>query len=132
MKVRPLDSCLKSHLCGLLAFSILVGILPFAGCTRNQTSLNKSGATIAANPNPVPPGEGFGTAIINWNTGNGTDGTVYVQTGNGQEQKFAGPAPRGSLDAPWIGVGTVYEFRLYAGNEPKDLLASVKVIRAEK
>ena len=115
-----------------VAFCILVAILPVAGCSKTQTSLSKSGATIAASPNPVPPGEGFGTSIINWDTGDGTDGTVYVLAGNGREQKFAGPAPRGSLDAPWIGVGTVYEFRLYAGNESKDLLASVKVIRAEK
>ena len=144
-----LHSSRKYHLFCVLLLSAVVGVLPVVGCSRNRTSESdstqkatpaqatagtpsKSAATITANPNPVPPGQGFGTTVVSWNTGNGTDGTVYIFTGDGPEKKFAGPMPAGSLAAPWIGVGTVYEFRLYAGKEPKDLLASVKVVRAEK
>jgi hypothetical protein len=132
MMCGRLHSSRKYHLRRVLLLSALVGVLPVVGCSQNRSSKSDSAATITANPNPVPPGEGFGTTKVSWNTGDGTDGVVYIFTGDGREKKFAGPMPAGSLDAPWIGVGTIYEFRLYAGKEPKDLLASVKVVRAEK
>lgn len=92
----------------------------------------KSAATITAQPNPVPPGEGFGTSTITWNTGDGTPGEIYVALDGQPEKRVAGERTQGSLEAPWIGVGSTYEFRLYAGKEQKKLLASVKVVRAEK
>ena len=138
--------------------TVLVAVLLFAACSREQvpasdsskssaavspnvtanttgsaaSTPSKSAATLTASPNPVPPGQGFGTSTITWNTGDGTVGQVYVAEGDKPEKPFAGPLSQGSLDAPWIGVGTTYEFRLYAGQEHKTLLASAKVVRAEK
>lgn len=48
----------------------------------------------------------------------------------GPETPFAN-APEGSKPAPWIG-DSVYEFRLYAGTEHMEQLASVRVTRAKK
>lgn len=136
---------------------VLVAVLLFAGCTKEQiassdsskslTSANaqanpagrsggtpsKSAATVSANPNPVPPGQDrFGTSKVTWNTGDGTPGQVYVAEDDKPEKLFAGPLSQGSVDAAWIGAGSIYEFRLYAGQEHKNLLASVKVVRAVK
>jgi hypothetical protein len=134
---------------------VLVAVLIFAGCTGGQiptsdsskgsASANanpaespagtpgKSVATLTANPNPVPAGQDrFGTSTVTWNTGDGTPGQVYVAEDDKPEKLFAGPLSEGSLDASWIGPGSTYEFRLYAGREHKNLLASVKVVRAVK
>jgi len=91
-----------------------------------------SSASIVANPNPVSAGKSFGKTTITWNTGDGTVGQVYVSEGGAPEKLFADERPQGSQDAPWIGAGTPYEFRLYAGKEHKNLLASVKVTRNDK
>ena len=124
-----------------LALSVLVGILLFGGCSGDKIPPSDSGTNSAANAStktaatitasPVPPGGGFATSTISWNTGDGTLGQVYVYDGK-SEKLFSEGTAQGSLDAPWIGVGTTYEFRLYAGKDHKDLLASVKVQRAEK
>ena len=86
-------------------------------------------ASITASPNPVPAGKGFGKTTVTWNTGDGSIGQVYVSVNGEQEKIFADGRPQGSLDAPWIGAGATYEFRLYSGKDHKKLLASVKVIR---
>jgi hypothetical protein len=49
----------------------------------------------------------------------------------GPEKLFAGLSPRGSQEAAWISKG-VYEFRLYAGKDHKEVLARVKVTRRQK
>ena len=38
-------------------------------------------AVVAAVPNPVPVAEGFGTTVISWDTGDGSDGRVHVSVG---------------------------------------------------
>ena len=53
---------------------------------------------------------------------------MYVTVDNGPPQLFSAGA-RGSQDAPWIGAGSVYEFRLYGGNARRKLLAKVQVER---
>jgi len=123
----------------LLSANVLIITLLFAGCSKDQgaassnaTPASKTAASISANPNPVPPGEGFGTSTITWNTGDGSVGQVYVALGDNPEKLFADQTSHGSNEAPWIGVGTTYIFRLYAGTEHKTVLASVKVVRAER
>jgi hypothetical protein len=55
--------------------------------TQNATSLcsrvsdkepRKNGAFIEACPNPVPPGTKYGKTTINWSTGDGSPGIIYV------------------------------------------------------
>jgi hypothetical protein len=118
--------------------SVLILVLLVAACSNNSSTSTsagspaKSAATITATPNPVPAETVFGTSTISWDTGDGTIGQVYVAEGIGAEKLFADGQPRGSLDAPWIGAGATYVFRLYSGTEHKNLLASVKVMRADK
>lgn len=89
--------------------------------SRLQTS-----ASISATPNPVPAGVGAGTTKITWRTGDGADGQVFVSEDNAAEKIFAS-GPDGSSDAPWIGNGSTYVFRLYSTGEKQVLLASVEV-----
>jgi len=136
--------------------SLLPGILLLAGCAGPTSSSNDnssktqvsasatptpgfdtaspalaSSSSIVASPNPVAAGKGFGKTTITWSTGDGTVGQVYLAEGANPEKLFA-EGPKGSQEAPWIGVGTTYEFRLYKGKEHKQSLASVKVTRNEK
>jgi hypothetical protein len=96
----------------------------------NSPSPTASAASITASPNPVPAGKkSFGKTTVTWNTGDANAGQVYVAVNDGEEKIFADGRPQGSQDAPWIGAGATYEFRLYSGKDHKKLLASVKVIR---
>ena len=131
---------------------LICAILLFASCTRTQTTTpnsNSMGAEVNANrtppsstedtktksvsqltasPNPVPFGPEFGITKISWDTGDGSWGQVYVSA-NGEAETLFMQGPKGSADAAWIGTGGTYEFRLYAGQEHKKLLASIKVTR---
>lgn len=86
--------------------------------------------SITAVPNPVPPGSGLGTSVINWDTGDGSKGIVYVSVNNGEERLFMKGA-KGSEKAAWIGAGSSYEFRLYRGTDRAKLLGSVKLTRSK-
>jgi hypothetical protein len=87
------------------------------------------GARITAAPNPVPAGQtDFGSTTVTWTTGDGTSGNVYVSLNGGQPKLFASGVS-GSAEATWIGAGTVYVFRLHAGNDQGKVLASVEVER---
>ena len=140
--------------------SLLFGVSLLASCSRDQAPTSNSGnnssaaqananlkpgansagslpspagtASITATPNPVPAGKDFGKTTITWSTGDGIAGQVYVSVSGGPEKLFADDSPQGFQDAPWIGAGSSYDFRLYAGKEHKNLLASVKVARNEK
>lgn len=83
-------------------------------------------ANITATPNPVPAGLGAGTTKISWRTGDNTVGQVYMSENGGPERLFA-RGTDGSTEAPWIGNGSTYVFRLYSTGEPRRLLASVEV-----
>ena len=88
-----------------------------------------SSATITATPNPVPPGPGFGSTTVKWTTGDGSQGQVYVVL-NAEAPKLFGSGASGSQEAPWIGVGSVYEFRLVDARG--QVLAGVKVERSRQ
>ncbi|SRR6266699_2048255 len=95
-----------------------------------RTSPAKSTATISADPNPVPAGNGMGKTTIKWTTGDRSVGQVYVSTDNGDETLF-GEGAGGSSDANWIVSNSSYEFRLYSGSDRAKLLAKVQVTRAK-
>jgi len=84
--------------------------------------------TIAADPNPVPTGSGLGRTRISWATLAGGDAEVWVSQDGGPEQLFAQGAS-GSAEVPWIAAGSSYEFRLYAREQPRRLLAKTVVTR---
>jgi hypothetical protein len=84
--------------------------------------------TIAADPNPVPPGAGLGRTTISWTTLTKDDGEVRVSKDGGPEQLFA-RGPHGSVEAGWITTGSTYEFRLYSRDASPRLLAKTIVKR---
>jgi hypothetical protein len=85
-------------------------------------------ATIAADPNPVPPGPGAGRTRIFWATLTGENANVYVSQNSGPEHLFA-RGPTGYANANWIVSGNRYEFRLYSAEGPRRVLAKVLVTR---
>jgi hypothetical protein len=66
--------------------------------------------------------------MINWDTGDGSSGEVYLFVEGHGEQLFSSGS-KGSNEAPWISTGGIYEFRLYQATNRAKLLASVKVTR---
>jgi hypothetical protein len=84
--------------------------------------------TIAADPNPVPPGSGLGRTRISWTTLTRDDAEVRVSQDGGPEHLFA-RGPTGSAEVNWIATGSSYEFRLYSRDASRRLLAKTKVNR---
>jgi hypothetical protein len=118
--------------------AVLLPLFFFAACNpsknpevnASRASPAASAATITASPNPVPAGEGLGTTNVTWNTGDGSEGQVYVSVDGGSEASF-GAGRSGSAAAPWIQVGKTYEFRLYAGTEHATMLTKTEVTRSK-
>jgi hypothetical protein len=81
---------------------------------------------ITASPNPVQTQDGVGPTTINWSTGDGSPGQVYVSIDGQPDTLFAGGS-QGTQDAGWIRAGGVFDFHLYAGSDRSKPLASVKV-----
>jgi hypothetical protein len=114
---------------------ILVGFSVVAGCSWRAPVpadyVPDEGSTdpwIIATPNPVPPGRGPGKTIVNWWTGDGVRGQVYVSIGGGPEQLFSSNS---SHQEASIDSKKEYEFRLYAGTDHATRLAAVKVTREQ-
>jgi hypothetical protein len=112
---------------------LLVGLVGIAGCSGQATTPTDyvpdegpSEAWIIATPNPVPAGRGPGKTIINWYTGDGSPGEVYVSIGGDPERLFS---TRPSHHEATINTSDEYDFRLYAGTDHAKLLAAVKVSR---
>jgi hypothetical protein len=112
----------------------LVGLPVVAGCSWWKTPTPAdyvppdlwSEPWIIATPNPVPAGRGPGKTIVNWHTGDGSPGQVYVSVGGGPERLFStNPSHQEAI----INSKDVYEFRLYAGTDHATRLATTKVTR---
>ncbi len=99
-----------------------------ASAVADETSVGPDGsARIVALPEQVPVGRTVGFTEINWETGDGSEGRVYVSVDGEPETLFA-TGPSGSKRASWIVVGQFYEFRLYAGTQHDCLLKKVNVV----
>ena len=100
-----------------------------AAAPQNASSSSSepvSGAPIVtAKPERVPLSNGRGSTVIQWNTGNGAPGFVFVTEDGGKPVPFA-KGPRGTQVVPWIGRHR-YIFELYGDNQRRTLLAKVIV-----
>ncbi len=86
------------------------------------------GASIEANPNPIPFGRGPGTTTIRWNSGDQSWGQVFVSLDGGADSTMITEGGgNGDIVVNWIYPGHDYEFRLYAGKDHSVLLAKVTV-----
>jgi hypothetical protein len=112
---------------------LLMGLPVVAGCSwKTPTPADyvppdvPSEAWIIATPNPVPAGRGPGKTIVNWHTGDGSPGQVFVSVGGGPERLFSSnPSHQEAV----IHSKDVHEFRLYAGTNHATKLATVQVTR---
>ena len=119
---------------------LFAAALPLASCDKHAQAPQLAPSSpvaagpfdpaLAADPNPVPPGEDAGKTTISWQTGGGTMGEVYVVTNSNPETLFARGA-KGQAEAPWIAADSTYEFRLYSGTDHKTILRRVIVTRAQ-
>ena len=127
---------IKPVVIGIRRCLLLVGLLssPVApGSAQTPTDYvpaeGPTEAWIIAIPNPVPAGRGPGKTIVNWYTGDGSPGQVYVSIGGGPEQLFS---TNPSHQEATIEGKSEYEFRLYAGTDHTTRLATVKVTRDQR
>ena len=118
---------------GARRYLFIVGLPVVAGCSwKTPTPADyeppdvPSEAWIIATPNPAPAGRGPGKTIVNWHTGDGSPGQVYVSVGGGPERLFS---TNPSHQEATINTKDVYEFRLYAGTDHTTRLATAKVTR---
>ncbi len=97
---------------------------------QNASGSNSEGvsgpAVITAKPERVTFGEGSGSTEIEWDTGDGSMGFVFVTEDVGKPALFANGS-RGREVAPWIGKHT-YVFELYRDDQRQRLLAKVTVL----
>lgn len=75
-----------------------------------------AGAVLSAAPSPVPAGSGTGSTLISWAVPGDTVGQVWVSV-DGKDETIFAEGQRGTKPAPFIVVGTVYTFTLYAGKK---------------
>ena len=92
---------------------------------HSNPDLGSRGPTITAKPERVTLTDGSGSTEIDWDTGNGSMGFVFVTEEGGKPAPFAS-GPRGTQVAPWIGEHS-YVFELYGDDQRKTLLAKITV-----
>ena len=113
-------------------FAICSGIVPTlrAAPQQNASGSNSKGvsgpAVITAKPERVTVSEGSGSTEIEWDTGDGSMGFVFVTEDVGKPALFANGS-RGREVAPWIGKHS-YVFELYGDDQRQTLLAKVTVL----
>src|SRR6267378_2921173 len=82
-------------------------------------------AVITAKPERITLSDGSGSTQIEWDTGNGSMGFVFVTEDGGKPVLFANGS-RGKEVAPWIGKHS-YVFELYGDDQRQTQLAKVTV-----
>jgi hypothetical protein len=116
--------------------AIYSGTAPRLGAALQQ---NPSGSSlepvsgapvISATPEHVTLTKGNGSTQVQWNTGKGSSGFVFVTEDGGKPVLFA-KGPRGSRVAPWIRKHR-YIFELYSDDQRRTLLAKVIVSASAK
>lgn len=81
---------------------------------------------ISAEPNPLPFGQ---HCVISWETNDPAGAEIRVSTKANDEKVVTQGGPSGQVDIPWIKDSRTYEFRLYAGSNPKVVIDSVEARR---
>ena len=113
------------------AFGVAFAIVPLtARPAIAQTPVTRptiAPPSITATPQTTV-GEGKVNTTIDWTTGDGSIGEVYVSIKGAPELLFSGQAPSGTGEANWVDPG-IYVFRLYEGTSHKRVLAEVTVTR---
>jgi hypothetical protein len=117
----------------VVAFLVVYwGTAPAQGAALEQNASRSNSdpvsapRVIAAKPERVTLTGGSGSTEIEWDTGDGSPGFVFV-TENGRKPVLFAKGSRGSRVAPWIGRHR-YVFELYGDDQRRTLLAKVTVL----
>ena len=126
------DRSVRSVITALVAcLAIYSGTASMLGAALEQNASGSSlepvsGApVISATPEHVTLTNGNGSTQVQWNTGKGSSGFVFV-TEDGAKPVLFAKGPRGSQVAPWIRKHR-YIFELYGEDQRRTLLAKVIV-----
>ena len=126
------DRSVRSVIAALLAcFAVYSGTASMLNAAREQNASGSSSERVSvapvvtAKPEHVPLTNERGSTEIQWDTGNGSPGFVFVTTDGGKPVLFA-KGPRGAQVASWIGKHR-YIFELYGDTQRRTLLAKVIV-----
>ena len=121
---------------GIAAVAVCLGIYsitaptPRAAPQQNASDNNShppsAQPVITANPDRVRVDGETGSTEIEWNTGDGSMGFVFVTEDAGKPVLFAS-SPRGKQIVPWIGKHR-YLFELYRDDQRQTLLAKVTIL----
>lgn len=112
-------------------FAVFLATVWMLGGASGQVAAGTEGAkgsgasVITARPDSVTLTDGSGSTEIQWDTGNGSIGFVFV-TGTDQKPVLFATGPKGSQVVPWIHSGK-YVFELYGDEDRRTLLANVIV-----
>ena len=98
---------------------------PQQNISGSNTDLVSRASVITAKPELVTLSDGSGSTEIDWDTGNGSMGFVFVTEDGGKPVLFANGS-RGNQVVPWIGKHS-YVFELYGDDQRQTLLAKVTV-----
>ena len=98
---------------------------PQQNISGSNTARVSHAPVITAKPERVTVSDGNGSTEIEWDTGNGSMGFVFVTEDGGKPLLFA-DGSRGKQVAPWIKKHS-YVFELYADDQRQTLLAKVTV-----
>ncbi len=98
---------------------------PQQSAPRSNSERVSRAPLITANPERVIVTGGNGSTDVQWDTGNGSPGFVFV-TEDGRKPVLFATGSRGNRIAPWVG-SHFYVFELYADNQRRTLLARVTV-----
>jgi len=101
----------------------------FGVCFRNICFNTQLDGDVSASPSTVSIGGSLGNTTISWDVDCGS-GQVWVSKDGAVESLFAA-GNSGSQSAPWIQIGSEYEFCLYEGSGHSNLLDCVTVTGVE-
>ena len=121
----------RSVIAGLaVCLAVYLGTALTLSAAPQQTGSNSARvlgtAAITAKPERVTLRDGSGSTEIEWDTGDGSMGFVFVTEDVGKPVLFANGS-RGSEVAPWIGKHS-YVFELYRDDQRQTLLGKVTVL----
>ncbi len=123
----------------ILACAVAVVYAHFGACHHPKdpfsadSDARRDSPWLAASPNPVPaglPNEPLGKTLITWDSGGAATAQVFVKVNRSAEVRLT-EGESGSIEVPWIGFDSLYEFRLYSGGRRSRLLSQVNVVRDE-
>jgi hypothetical protein len=98
---------------------------PQQNISRSNSDRVSHAPGITAKPERVTLSDGNGSTEIEWDTGNGSVGFVFVTVDGGSPVLFANGS-RGNQVVPWIGTHS-YVFALYGDDQRQTLLAKITV-----